>query len=82
MTLQPKGLGHKAWVLVATACTWVQGPALSLSLLSVCCCGHADASFFLELGFSAPTGPREPWLQAPDALVVQSIHETVPAAMK
>ncbi|XP_032184095.1 insulin receptor substrate 2-like isoform X2 [Mustela erminea] len=57
-------------------------PALRLSLLSVRRCGHADSFFFLELGRSAPTGPGELWLQAPDALVAQSIHETVLAAMK
>uniref|UniRef100_A0A8C0D5N4 Insulin receptor substrate 1-like n=1 Tax=Balaenoptera musculus TaxID=9771 RepID=A0A8C0D5N4_BALMU len=57
-------------------------PALRLSLLSVRRCGHADAFFFLELGRSAPTGPGELWLQAPDAVVAQSIHETVLAAMK
>ncbi|XP_055266151.1 insulin receptor substrate 1-like isoform X2 [Moschus berezovskii] len=57
-------------------------PALRLSLLSVRRCGHADSSFFLELGRSAPTGPGELWLQAPDAVVAQSIHETVLAAMK
>ncbi|XP_066868241.1 insulin receptor substrate 1-like [Kogia breviceps] len=57
-------------------------PALRLSLLSVRRCGHADAFFFLELGRSAPTGPGELWLQAPDAIVAQSIHETVLAAMK
>ncbi|XP_019278315.1 insulin receptor substrate 1-like [Panthera pardus] len=57
-------------------------PALRLSLLSVRRCGHADSLFFLELGRSAPTGPGELWLQAPDAAVAQSIHETVLAAMK
>ena len=57
-------------------------PALRLSLLSVRRCGHADSFFFLELGRSAPTGPGELWLQAPDAVVAQSIHETVLAAMK
>lgn len=57
-------------------------PALRLSLLSVRRCGHADAFFFLELGRSASTGPGELWLQAPDAVVAQSIHETVLAAMK
>ncbi|XP_039077843.1 insulin receptor substrate 1-like [Hyaena hyaena] len=59
-----------------------QPPALRLSLLSVRRCGHADSFFFLELGRSAPTGPGELWLQAPDAVVAQSIHETVLAAMK
>ncbi|XP_046523158.1 insulin receptor substrate 1-like [Equus quagga] len=57
-------------------------PALRLSLLSVRRCGHADSFFFLELGRSAPTGPGELWLQAPDGVVAQSIHETVLAAMK
>ncbi|XP_021506384.1 insulin receptor substrate 1-like [Meriones unguiculatus] len=57
-------------------------PALRLSLLSVRRCGHADSFFFLELGRCAPTGPGELWLQAPDAVVAQSIHETVLAAMK
>lgn len=57
-------------------------PALRLSLLSVRRCGHADSFFFLELGRSAPTGPGELWLQAPDAVMAQSIHETVLAAMK
>ncbi|KAF3813952.1 hypothetical protein GH733_017984 [Mirounga leonina] len=57
-------------------------PALRLPLLSVRRCGHADSFFFLELGRSAPTGPGELWLQAPDAEVAQSIHETVLAAMK
>ncbi|XP_054990845.1 insulin receptor substrate 1-like [Sorex araneus] len=57
-------------------------PALRLSLLSVRRCGHADSFFFLELGRSAPTGPGELWLEAPDAVVAQSIHETVLAAMK
>lgn len=57
-------------------------PALCLSLLSVCCCGHADSFFFLELGRSAPTAPWELWLQVPDTVVAQSIHETVLAAMK
>lgn len=57
-------------------------PALRLSLLSVRRCGHADSFFFLELGRSAPTGPGELWMQAPDAVVAQSIHETVLAAMK
>ncbi|XP_043771067.1 insulin receptor substrate 1-like isoform X1 [Cervus elaphus] len=57
-------------------------PALRLSLLSVRRCGHADSFFFLELGRSAPTGPGELWLQAPDAVVAQSIHEAVLAAMK
>ncbi|XP_042542657.1 insulin receptor substrate 1-like [Dipodomys spectabilis] len=57
-------------------------PALRLSLLSVRRCGHADAFFFLELGRSAPTGPGELWLQAPDAVVARSIHDTVLAAMK
>lgn len=57
-------------------------PALRLSLLSVRRCGHADSFFFLELGRSAPMGPGELWLQAPDAVVAQSIHETVLAAMK
>ncbi|XP_015346197.2 insulin receptor substrate 2-like [Marmota marmota marmota] len=57
-------------------------PALRLSLLSVRRCGHADSFFFLELGRSAPTGPGELWLQAPDSVVAQSIHETVLAAMK
>ncbi|XP_047390333.1 insulin receptor substrate 1-like [Sciurus carolinensis] len=57
-------------------------PALRLSLLSVRRCGHADSYFFLELGRSAPTGPGELWLQAPDEVVAQSIHETVLAAMK
>ncbi|KAM5261911.1 insulin receptor substrate 1-like [Hipposideros larvatus] len=57
-------------------------PALRLSLLSVRRCGHADSFFFLELGRSAPTGPGELWLQAPDTVVAQSIHETVLAAMK
>uniref|UniRef100_A0A8C6S3P7 Insulin receptor substrate 3 n=1 Tax=Nannospalax galili TaxID=1026970 RepID=A0A8C6S3P7_NANGA len=57
-------------------------PALRLSLLSVRRCGHADSFFFLELGRSAPTGPGELWLQAPDPVVAQSIHETVLAAMK
>nr|XP_004666269.2 insulin receptor substrate 2-A-like [Jaculus jaculus] len=57
-------------------------PVLRLSLLSVRRCGHADSFFFLELGRSAPTGPGELWLQAPDAVVAQSIHETVLAAMK
>lgn len=57
-------------------------PTLRLSLLSVRRCGHADSFFFLELGRSAPTGPGELWLQAPDAVVAQSIHETVLAAMK
>ncbi|KAB1263093.1 Insulin receptor substrate 1 [Camelus dromedarius] len=56
--------------------------ALCLSLLSVRRCGHADSFFFLELGRSAPTGSGELWLQAPDAMVAQSIHETVLAAMK
>ncbi|XP_032315580.1 insulin receptor substrate 1-like isoform X1 [Camelus ferus] len=56
--------------------------ALCLSLLSVRRCGHADSFFFLELGRSAPTGSGELWLQAPDAVVAQSIHETVLAAMK
>lgn len=55
---------------------------LCLSLLSVRRCGHADSFFFLELGRSAPTGPGELWLQAPDAVVAQSIHETVLGAMK
>ncbi|XP_051017176.1 insulin receptor substrate 1-like [Acomys russatus] len=57
-------------------------PVLRLSLLSVRRCGHADSFFFLELGRSAPMGPGELWLQAPDAVVAQSIHETVLAAMK
>lgn len=57
-------------------------PVLRLSLLSVRRCGHADSFFFLELGRSAPIGPGELWLQAPDAVVAQSIHETVLAAMK
>ncbi|XP_012614642.2 uncharacterized protein LOC105868385 [Microcebus murinus] len=57
-------------------------PALRLPLLSVRRCGHADSFFFLELGRSAPTGPGELWLQAPDAVVAQNIHETVLAAMK
>ncbi|XP_044531171.1 insulin receptor substrate 1-like [Gracilinanus agilis] len=57
-------------------------PALSLPLLSVRRCGHTDAFFFLELGRSAPTGPGELWLQAPDALVARNIHETVLDAMK
>ncbi|XP_041504490.1 insulin receptor substrate 1-like [Microtus oregoni] len=57
-------------------------PALRLSLLSVRRCGHADSFFFLELGRSAPTGPGELWMQAPDAVVAQNIHETVLAAMK
>uniref|UniRef100_A0A8C3WH56 Insulin receptor substrate 1 n=1 Tax=Catagonus wagneri TaxID=51154 RepID=A0A8C3WH56_9CETA len=57
-------------------------PALRLSLLSVRRCGHADSFFFLELGRSAPTGPGELWLQAPNAVMAQSIHETVLAAMK
>ncbi|KAM9584482.1 uncharacterized protein ACIGJ3_002915 [Trichechus inunguis] len=57
-------------------------PALLLPLLSVRRCGHADSFFFLELGRSAPTGPGELWLQAPDAVVAQSIHETVLASMK
>ncbi|XP_052023824.1 insulin receptor substrate 1-like [Apodemus sylvaticus] len=57
-------------------------PALRLSLLSVRRCGHADSFFFLELGRSAPMGPGELWLQAPDAVVAQSIHETVLAAMR
>lgn len=57
-------------------------PALHLSELSVHRCGQADSFFFLEPGRSAPTGPRELWLQAPDAVVTQSIHKTVLAAMK
>ncbi|KAL6034925.1 hypothetical protein STEG23_029351 [Scotinomys teguina] len=57
-------------------------PALRLSLLSVRRCGHADSFFFLELGRSAPTGPGELWMQAPDAVVAQNIHETVLAAMR
>ncbi|KAM4820735.1 insulin receptor substrate 2-A-like [Thomomys bottae] len=57
-------------------------PALRLSLLSVRRCGHADAFFVLELGRSAPTGPGELWLQAPDAVVARSIHDTVLAAMR
>lgn len=57
-------------------------PVLRLSLLSVRRCGHADSFFFLELGRSAPMGPGELWLQAPDAVVAQSIHETVLNAMK
>lgn len=57
-------------------------PVLRLSLLSVRRCGHADSFFFLELGRSAPIGPGELWLQAPDPVVAQSIHETVLAAMK
>ncbi|GAB1290342.1 Insulin receptor substrate-3 [Apodemus speciosus] len=57
-------------------------PVLRLSLLSVRRCGHADSFFFLELGRSAPLGPGELWLQAPDAVVAQSIHETVLAAMR
>ncbi|XP_064150875.1 insulin receptor substrate 2-like, partial [Loxodonta africana] len=57
-------------------------PALLLPLLSVRRCGHADSFFFLELGRSAPMGPGELWLQAPDAVVAQSIHETVLASMK
>ncbi|XP_014652607.1 PREDICTED: insulin receptor substrate 1-like [Ceratotherium simum simum] len=61
---------------------WPPPPALRLSLLSVRRCGHADSFFFLELGRSAPTGPGELWLQAPDGVVAQSIHETVLAAMK
>ncbi|XP_048224282.1 insulin receptor substrate 1-like [Perognathus longimembris pacificus] len=57
-------------------------PVLRLSLLSVRRCGHAGAFFFLELGRSAPTGPGELWLQAPDAVVARSIHDTVLDAMK
>lgn len=57
-------------------------PVLRLSLLSVRRCGHADSFFFLELGRSAPMGPGELWLQAPDAVVARSIHETVLAAMR
>ncbi|XP_039766813.1 LOW QUALITY PROTEIN: insulin receptor substrate 1-like, partial [Ornithorhynchus anatinus] len=56
--------------------------ALVLPLLSVRRCGHSDAFFFLELGRSAPTGPGELWLQAPDAVVARGIHETVLDAMK
>ncbi|XP_056673743.1 insulin receptor substrate 1-B-like [Monodelphis domestica] len=57
-------------------------PTLSLPLLSARRCGHTDAFFFLELGRSAPTGPGELWLQAPDALVAWNIHEKVLDAMK
>ncbi|XP_048361779.1 LOW QUALITY PROTEIN: insulin receptor substrate 2-like [Sphaerodactylus townsendi] len=57
-------------------------PGLTLQLMSIRRCGHSDSFFFMELGRSAATGPGELWMQADDAVVAQSIHETILDAMK
>nr|XP_016851693.1 PREDICTED: LOW QUALITY PROTEIN: insulin receptor substrate 2 [Anolis carolinensis] len=57
-------------------------PSVALPLMSIRRCGHSDGFFFLELGRSAATGPGELWMQAGDAVVAQSIHETVLGAMR
>uniref|UniRef100_A0AAR2KV64 Insulin receptor substrate 2b n=1 Tax=Pygocentrus nattereri TaxID=42514 RepID=A0AAR2KV64_PYGNA len=56
--------------------------AVSLQLMNVRRCGHSDSFFFVEVGRSAATGPGELWMQADDAVVAQSIHETVLEAMR
>ncbi|XP_066543019.1 insulin receptor substrate 2 [Hoplias malabaricus] len=55
---------------------------VSLQLMNVRRCGHSDSFFFVEVGRSAATGPGEIWMQADDAVVAQSIHETVLEAMR
>lgn len=93
VTVKPKGLGQSRQLsglhrlcLSARSVAFVRPntdtPAARLQLMNIRRCGHSDSFFFMELGRSAATGPGELWMQADDAVVAQSIHETILEAMR
>ncbi|XP_036379025.1 insulin receptor substrate 2-B-like [Megalops cyprinoides] len=57
-------------------------PCVKLQLMNIRRCGHSESFFFMEVGRSASTGPGELWMQVDDAVVAQSMHETILDTMK
>ncbi|XP_069492664.1 insulin receptor substrate 2 [Ambystoma mexicanum] len=93
VTVKPKGLGQSRHLtglhrlcLSGRSVSFVrpnaETPAARLQLMNIRRCGHSDSFFFMELGRSAAIGPGELWMQADDAVVAQSIHETILEAMR
>ncbi|XP_069474283.1 insulin receptor substrate 1 [Ambystoma mexicanum] len=91
--LKPKGLGQSRNLTgVYRLCLGprtlslvklhAEAAALVLQLMNIRRCGHSEGFFFVELGRSASTGPGELWMQVDDAVVAQSMHETILEAMR
>lgn len=91
--LKPKGLGQSRNLTgVYRLCLGprtlslvklhAEAAALVLQLMNIRRCGHSEGFFFVELGRSAATGPGELWMQVDDAVVAQSMHETILEAMR